>query len=85
MTFWNADSLLDIDPHWRAGSKMSCPKSEKVLPSWKGSRLQFTRTDPLILPHFALKICFSSQSNNLSLSPYEKSFLDVIPLWKGRL
>lgn len=45
VTFWNADSLLDFDPHWRAVSKMSCPKSEKVLPPWRGSRLQFRRTD----------------------------------------
>ena len=85
VTFWNADSLLGFDPHWLTGSKMSCPRSEKVLPPWKGSRLQFTRTDPLILPRFALKICFSFQPNNLSLSPSEKSFLEVIPLWKGRL
>ena len=33
---------------------------------------------------FALKICFSFQSNNRPLSPSEKSFLDVISLWKGR-
>ena len=82
VTFWNADSLLDFDPHWRAGSKMSCPKSEKVLPPWKGSRLQFTRTDPLILPRFALK--FASLSNRIiGLSFWEKLSRCDSP-WEGK-